>query len=206
MNETENKAYALGIISRELGVDFESDLSPEELTQVNGIAEDAVSEDPKTDLGKKMKDIIQKEKSATDGDYNKGFNFHKELNNNKINPAAIFLFELFGKYAKRLVEKDEKAEGEMLSEFIAKLNELDFPTGYIKSPFNMISTHITKLNNAVQGQSNHREDEIEALAIGFRHPLYGTLSPHLASFKNMDDAIENLRTTFKFTEKDYRSE
>ncbi len=202
--ETEKKAYALGIIGREMGVDFDNDLTADQYKQINEISEDALSDEPKTEIGKSIKKLIAEEQANSESEYNKGFNFHKDLNENKINPSAVFVFQVLAKYADRLVAKDPNANGEMLSELIIKMNELELPTGYTTNVFNMVAAEVAKFNQALAGQVEHREDEIKALSDGVKHPKYGTLSPHLASFKQLDGAIEKLRNTFNFTEEDYR--
>lgn len=201
--ETEKKAYALGIIGREMNLDFD-ELSQEQYAQLNQIAEDAIADEPQTEVGKSMKKLIEEEQANTDGEYNKNFNFHKDLNENKINPAAVFVFELLGKNGKRLIDKDSTVSGEMLSELIQKFNELELPVGYTESPFTMVAAEVAKLNAALKGQIEHRDDEIKALSVGVRHPKYDTLSPHLASIKQLDETIAKLRETFGFTEQDYR--
>lgn len=204
-NTSEKKAYALGIIGRELNVDFDNkDISADEWNQINEILEDVLLDEPKTEIGKNIKKAIEEEKENKESEYNKAFNFSKDLNENKIRPATIFIFQLLAKYAERLVDKDEDAKFDMLAELVEKLNELQFPVGYIDSPFNVLLADAKKLNTALQGQMKHREDEIKALSIGIRHPKYETLSPHLASFAQMDTAIKTLRETFNFTEEDYR--
>lgn len=203
MNKTEQKAYALGIIGGELGIDFDN-LPPDQLSQISDIADDAILDEPKTEIGKQMKKKIEEEKANSDGEYNKSFNFHKDLNKNKIDPIIIFILEKLFKYAPKLVEKDEQANSDLLGDVVSKMNELKYPVGYISNPFKLISSFLIRLEGELKGQLNHREDEIKALSIGVRHPKYDTLSPHLASFKDMDNAIKTLRKTFNFTEEDYR--
>ncbi len=203
MNDNEKRAYALGIIGREIGIDFDT-VSQDQLVQINAIAEDALLDEPKTEVGKNMKKFIDEEQKNTDGEYNKGFNFHKDLNNNKINPFTAFVFETLGKYGTRLAEKDETAETEMVNDLVTKMNELEYPIGYINNPFTLIQAQVVRLSNILKGQVDSREDEIKAYSIGIKHPKYGTLSPHLASLKQMDTAIANLKEKFGFTEDDYR--
>ncbi len=204
MNNVEKKAYALGIIGREMGVDFDQNMSAEQSAQINAIADDAILDEPQSEIGKKIKNVMAEERANSESEYNKGFNFHKDLNNNKINPSAIFVCELLAKYIERLIHKDETAEGEMLSELVNKLNELECPVDYFSAPFNMITPHLAKLNAAIKGQVEHRQDEIQAYSIGVKHPKFGTLSPHLATLKQMDESIKTLREKFNFTEEDYR--
>lgn len=204
-NEAEKKAYALGIIGPHFGVNFnDDDIDPQQMAQLSEIASDAILDEPKTEVGKSMKEIIEKEKADKEGEYNKGFNFHKDLNMNKITPATVFLLQLLAKYAERIVANDEKVEGEMLCELIVKFNELDYPTGYVLRPFNIIVPQIQKLGAVLKGQVDHREDEIKAMAVGIKHPKYNNLTPHIASFKQLDESIKKLQETFGFTEEDYR--
>lgn len=204
MTDTEKKAYALGIIAREFNVDFDN-VSQEQLTQMNSVAEDAILDEPTSEVGKDMKKLIDEERANSESEYNKGFTFHKDLNENRINPATVFIFELLAKHASKLTNNDKDVDGEILSELIVKFNELGLPVGYTTNPFKMVMAQVSKLNAAVEGQVSHREDEIKALSIGVKHPKYGTLSPHLASFTQLDEAIKKLRDTFNFTEEDYRS-
>src|ERR1700741_1373214 len=102
MNETEKRAYALGLIAKELEIDFESEIDPKEMDKINAVLEDSIADEPKTEIGKKMKDIIAHELETKDGEYNKQFDFHKDLNDNKVVPATIFVLELLGKYAKKI--------------------------------------------------------------------------------------------------------
>lgn len=201
---TEQKAYILGIITRELNVNFD-DVSQEELVGINKVLEDVLLDEPETDLGKKIKEIVKKEQEDTEGDYNKSFNFHKDLNENKIIPTTKFILEVLSTYSQRIIDNDETVEQDILAEIVKKMNELNYPNGYIQSPFNTILATINKISSALKGQVEHREDEIKSLSIGIRHPKYNTLSHHLSSFKDMDNAIKRLRETFNFTEEDYRS-
>lgn len=202
----EKKAYALGIIGRELQIDFNDNLSPDQMRQLDEIAEDAILDEPKTETGIKFKKAIEEEKQKSESEYNTSFNFNKDLNNNKIVPATVFLFEVLAKYAQRIVDKDENVEGEILSEIIVKMNELEYPTGYLKSPFNTVLGWVQNLSNRLEGQLTDREEEIKAYSVGVTHPKHKTLSPHIASFKQFDDAILKLRESSGFTEKDYRGE
>ncbi len=207
----DDKAYALGIIGREFQIDFNEKLSPDQLRQLDEIAEDVILPEPKTEIGIKLKAMIEEEKSKPTSDYNTGFDFSKDLNNNKIVPMTIFLLETLAKYAQRLVDKDKNVEGEILSELIIKMNELEYPIGtapgslpYFKSPFNTAFGYLQKQLERIEGQVTDREEEIKAYGIGARHPKFNTLSPHIASFKQMDEAIVKLRETFGFTEEDFR--
>lgn len=202
--ETEKKAYALGIVAREFNVDFDAELPQEQLIQINNIADDAILDEPKTDIGKDMKKLIDTEQANSESEYNKGFNFHKDLNGNKINPAAVFIFQVLAKYADRLIDKDPTADAEMLSDLVTKFNDLGLPSGYTSNPFQMVAGQVSRLNAVIKGQVDYRKDEIEALSVGIKHPRYGTLSPHLASLRDMDAAIKRLRETFNYTEEDYR--
>lgn len=207
MEQTQKKAYALGIIGRELNIDFDSDISQETANDLSALADDALLDEPKSEVGKKMKGIIEAEKVDAESEYNKGFNFHTDLNKNKIMPATVFVFQIFGKYAEKLASKEdiEGTRTEMLNELVSKLNELEYPVGYFDDPFNHLLPEVSKLLTALKGQVEHREEELKAMSVGVKHPKYGTLSPHLGSLKQYDDAIKNLRETFGFTEEDYRS-
>ncbi len=200
----EDKAYALGIIGRELQIDFDDKLSDDQLRQIDEIAEDALLEEPKTEVGKKFKIVIEEEKKNAESEYNSSFNFNKDLNQNKISPATVFLFETLAKYAQRIVDKDPAVEGEILSELIVKMNELEYPVDYIKTPFNIVLGNVQNIQTRLDGQRTDREEEIKAYAIGVKHPKYDTLSPHIASFKQLDETIIKLRETTGFTEEDYR--
>ncbi len=204
MEETEKKAFALGLVARELNLDFD-ELNPQDFAKIESIVTDSLLDEPTSDLGKKMKEIIAKELENKEGEYSKGFNFHKDLYSNKINPLTIFILETLAKYGERLVNTDESVDAEILSEVVSKMNELEYPVGYMLNPFNMVNSYVSRLNAALKGQQEHREDEIKALSIGVKHPKYGTLSPHLASLKDMDSAVKKLRETFNFTEEDYRA-
>lgn len=204
----DNKAYLLGIICGELGIDPNDfgDLSKDQMMQLDEIAEDALLDEPKTDLGKKMKARAEEERGKEDSDYNKSFNFNKDLNNNKISPLTVFVMEIIGKYAQRIVDKDQNVESEMLSEIIIKMNELEYPISYLNSPFNIIVPSINKLLNRLQGQVDHRKDEILAYSIGVRHPKFNTLDTGMPTIKNLDEAIKKLRESTGYTEADYRGE
>lgn len=202
-NETEKKAYALGIIGRENHVNFDSDIDPDKLSYLNSLAEDAILDEPKTEDGKKMKILIEQEMAVSDGEYNKTFNFHKDLNNNKIAPGSVFVLELLAKYAQQLNDADEKLYDKLLSEIIIKFNELELPVGYSEKPFVMAMGHVKKLFTLLEGQVGIRELELRSLATGVHHPKFG-LSPHLASFKKLDEAIIKLREITGFTGEDFR--
>ncbi len=206
MNETiEKKAYALGIIGRELMIDFDDNLTTDQMRQIEEIAEDALLDEPKTETGKKFKIVIEEEKKNADSEYNQGFNFSKDLNNNKITPLSVFILQTFGKYAERIAAKDKEVDQEMLSEIIVKMNELGFPTDYIKTPFNVILGKTQLINDLLGGQLMARKEELMAYTVGVRHPKYKNLTPHIATFKQLDDAIGNAKEKFGFTEEDYRS-
>lgn len=207
MEQTQKKAYALGILARELRVDFD-EASPSDLNTLNMLSEDVILDEPTTEEGKRYKLIIDAEKADTESEYNKGFNFHTDLNTNKILPATIFVFQLFGKYAEKLASKEdvEATRAEMLGELVSKMNELEYPVGYFDDPFNILLPEVSKLMSALKGQVEHRDNELKAMSIGVKHPKYGTLSPHLATLKQLGDAAAKLRETFNYTEEDYRSQ
>lgn len=204
MNKNEQRAYAIGIIARELNIDMDSE-SPEVFVELNSVLEDVLLDEPKTEANKKLKKKIEEEMENKESEYNSSFNFHKDLNQNKINPATVFILETLGKNAEKIVNGEDKdIENEIIGEIIKKLNEINFPIGYVNNPFNTILALVGKLNSTMKGQVEHREEEIKALSVGVRHPKYKTLSPHLASIGVLDDTIKKLREKFNFTEEDYR--
>lgn len=192
----------MGIIGRELGVDFEN-LTPQDSQALDMLALDAVSDEPVSEKGKEFKAIIEKESADDESEYNKGFKFHTDLNENKIRPATIFLLQLLGQYAEKVVGGTENAEADMLGDFVTKLNDLEFPVDYTDNPFNTIIGLIGKLKREYEGERKHRETEILSLGVGLRHPKYNTLAPHLASLRQLDGAIANLREKFGFTKEDF---
>ncbi len=202
--ETEKKAYALGIVGRELGIDFDGEISSEQWVQIGNITDDALLDEPKTETGKQIKALIEKEKADSESEYNKGFNFHTDLNKNKINPSTVFVFQILAKYAEDIISKKPNVDADILGEVVSKFNDLGMPTGYFKSVFNVVATEVSKLNASMDGQMSHREDEIKAYSIGIKHPKYGTLAPHLATLREMDESIKKLREKFNFKEEDYR--
>lgn len=203
MEEVTKKAYATGIIARELNLDFDS-MSNDDKLAVYALVEDAILDEPVSEKGKEMKALIDKEMADVESDYNQGFNFHKDLNQNKIAPASIFVLELMGKYAERLVNDDPKALPEMMDELVAKVNDLGLPVGYLDDIFNPLSIQGAKLKDRLVGQRDYREQEMRAIAIGIKHPKHGTLSPHLASLRDMDKSIVKLRETFGFKPEDFQ--
>lgn len=206
MEKTEKKAYAMGLLARDFDIDFEN-LSGQESEQLNMIAEDAISDEPKTEAGKNLKKLVEEEQAKTDGEYNKGFNFHKDLHQNKIKPTAILIFKILADYAEKLVNKDEEEIvllDQMLGDLIPKMNDMGFPVGSLGTPFNIVATWVSKLNKKLAGQLEHREEEIKALGVGVKSPQFGTLTPHSATLREMDEAIKKLRETFNFTEEDFR--
>ncbi len=204
LEHSKRKAYAMGIIARELHIDFDQQLSADEAQTLSALGEDVLLDEPKSEKGKELKIIVDEEKALADSEYNKAFNFSADLNENKIRPATIFLFQLFAKYAEKIVNDDKGVLQEMMDELVAKLNDLEYPVSYFSSPFSTVQSQIKPLLDLLEGQKTIRDEELLSYAVGVKHPKYHTLTPAIASLRMMDVAIAKMKETTGFTEEDFR--
>lgn len=201
-------SFALGLAVKNLGLD-PNQINDEQMSELDFLVNDALSEQPKTEEGKKLKFNIIKEKGNPDSEYVKNFSFGKDLRENKVKPATILLGKLVAENIQQYIEGDNTENRELIdkvtNDLMIHLNEVNYPLDYLDNIFKDIASFIGQLKSNVEGQREARKDEILALAIGVKHPTYKELTSRIVSFKDLNDAIEKLRKDYNFTAEDYRA-
>lgn len=184
------------------------ELSEEQQAAIHSLVQDALLDNPTSEEGKKLRFNVIKEKVNDESSIVKSLSFGKDLHENKVVPVSILLAQLVAenieKYHTGTGDENDALIDKLVSDIVVKMNELDFPVDYIDNCFKAFGTMGARIKDGLNGQATHHKDEILALAVGVKHPIYKTLDSRIVAFKDLDNAVTKLRESTGFTEEDYR--